>query len=169
MRSISRYAVVYALTELAAVALLLWAFGLGWTFVILAATFMAGVVLAGSQMKNQLAGLRRGRTNPRAAATDGALVGLGTALVFLPGIITTAAGVLMLAPPTRTAMRPVAAALLTRGIARGIGHLAPSAVQYPVNPARRMDYIDGEVIDGEVIDSPGFVTDAPGNAFALTR
>lgn len=106
IRSLSRYAVAYVVTELAAAALLIWAFGLGWTFVVLAATFMAGVVLAGSQMKSQVASLRRAHANPRSAAAEGALVGLGTALVFLPGIVTTAAGVLMLAPPTRSAMRP---------------------------------------------------------------
>lgn len=152
MRSISRYAVAYALTELAAAALLIWAFGLGWTFVILAATFMAGVVLAGSQMKSQVAGLRRAHANPRGAATDGALVGLGSALVFLPGVVTTVAGVFMLAPATRSAMRPVAAAMLTRGISRRIAPI------YPVTSARRTDYIDGEVI-----------SDIPEKALALPR
>lgn len=140
IRSLSRYAVAYALTELLAAALLIWAVGLGWTFVVLASTFMTGVVLAGSQMKSQVASLRRAHANPRAAAAEGALVGLGTALVFLPGVVTTAAGMLMLAPPTRGAMRPLAASLLTRGIDRRIGAM------YPVTPARDTDYIDGEVI-----------------------
>lgn len=147
IRSLSRYAVAYVVTELAAAALLIWAFGLGWTFVVLAATFMAGVVLAGSQMKSQVASLRRAHANPRSAAAEGALVGLGTALVFLPGIVTTAAGVLMLAPPTRSAMRPLAASLLTRGIAGRIGPM------YPVTPARRADYIDGEVISETTEDA----------------
>lgn len=156
IRSLSRYAVAYTLTELAAAALLIWAFGLGWTFVILAVTFMAGVVLAGAQLKGQVVGLRKMHTNPRGAAADGALVGLGTALVFLPGIVTTAAGALMLAPATRGAMRPVATSLLTRGIANRMGAM------YPVAPARRVDYIDGEVISE---------TDwnARGDAVALTR
>ncbi len=140
IRSMSRYAVAYVLTELLAAALLIWAVGLGWTFVVLASTFMAGVVLAGSQMKSQVASLRRAHANPRAAAAEGALVGLGTALVFLPGVVTTTAGMLMLAPPTRGAMRPLAASLLTRGIDRSIGAM------YPVTPARDTDYIDGEVI-----------------------
>jgi UPF0716 protein FxsA len=152
IRSLSRYAVAYAVTELAAAALLIWAFGLGWTFVILAVTFMAGVVLAGAQLKGQVVGLRRMHGNPRAAAADGALVGLGTALVFLPGIVTTAAGALMLAPATRSAMRPMAAALLTRGIVKQMGAM------YPVTPARRVDYIDGEVI-----------SETSGDAVALTR
>lgn len=169
LRSISRYAVAYVLTELAAAALLLWAFGLGWTFVIMAATFMVGVVLAGSQLKNQVARLRKAHANPRTAAADGALVGLGTALVFLPGVVTTAAGVLMLTPATRTAMRPVAAAMLTRGIARRIGYFAPNAVQYPVTSPRRTDYIDGEVIDGPVFDFGRPRSDEPRIGLALTR
>lgn len=151
IRSLSRYAAAYAVTELAVAALMIWAFGLGWTFVILAATFMAGVVLSGSQMKSQVSGLRMAHTNPRRAATDGALVGLGTALVFLPGFVTTVAGALMLAPPTRQAMRPMAAALLTRGIAKRMGPMYPVA-------ARRTDYIDGEVI-----------SETTGDAVALTR
>ena len=151
IRSLSRYAAAYVLTELAVAALLIWAFGLGWTFVILAATFMAGVVLAGSQLKGQVASLKEAHSNPRGAAADGALVGLGAALVFLPGIVTTTAGALMLAPPTRSAMRPLAAALLTRGIARRMSPM------YPVG-GRRGDSIDGEVI-----------SESTGDAAALTR
>lgn len=136
VRPLARYTALYALTELLAIALLIWAFGLGWTLLIVATAFMAGVLLAGSQLKDQVARIKRGRS-PRSAATDGALVGLGTALVFMPGIVTTAAGALMLTPATRASMRPLAEAMVTKGIARRIGGLTPA----------RTDYIDGEVID----------------------
>lgn len=149
MRPLLRYAALYAAVELSAVVLLTWAIGLGWTLVVLAATFMVGVVLAASQLKDQVGALRRGRANPQGAIADGALVGIGSFLVFLPGVVTTAAGALMLAPPTRAAMRPLAAGLISRGVTRGIG-----AINLDVNRVGRGDYIDGEVI-GEPVHPTG--------------
>ncbi|MEI6253119.1 MAG: FxsA family protein [Mycobacteriaceae bacterium] len=150
MRPLLRYAALYAAVELAAVILLCWAIGLGWTLVVIAATFMLGVVLAASQLKGQVGSIRRARTNPQAAAADGVLVGLGSFLVFLPGVVSTVAGALMLAPPTRAAMRPLAATLLTRGAMRGLGALNFEQV---VNRPGRSDYIDGEVI-GDPVHRP---------------
>lgn len=151
MRPFLRYGALYVLVELAAVILLTWALGLGWALVVLAATFMVGVLLAASQLKGQVSSLRRARNDPRAAATDGALVGLGSFLVFLPGVVSTAAGALMLAPPTRAAMRPLATTLFNRGLMRGVGALN---LDQMVNRAGRGDYIDGEVI-GEPVHRPG--------------
>lgn len=151
IRPLLRYAALYAAVELAAVVLLAWAVGLGWTLVLLAATFMVGVVLAASQLKGQVGSIRRARVNPQAAMADGALVGLGSFLVFLPGLVSTAAGALMLAPPTRAAMRPLAATVLSRGVLRGVGAL--NLDQVVNNRAGRGDYIDGEVI-GESVPRP---------------
>lgn len=176
LRSPARYVGLYALVELAALALLVWAVGLGWTLVVVAATFMAGVLLAASQFRGQLAAARRAGADPRAAVTDGVLVTLGSFLVFLPGLVSTAAGILMLAPPTRSGMRPLATAMLTRGVSRRLAGLSwtagtvwtagPNPGPYVGSPyadapyahwhhpntgAGRGDYIDGEVI-GEVIE-----------------
>ena len=143
---------MYALVELTAFALLVWAFGLGWALLIVAATFMVGVVLAASGLKGQVGAMRRARRDPHGAVADGALVGAGSFLVFLPGVVSTAVGALMLAPPTRSAMRPMAAALVTRGVMRGM--TAVNLDQFNLDrftggrPLRR-DYIDGEVL-GEV-------------------
>lgn len=150
MRPLLRYAALYAAVELAAVILLTWAIGLGWTLVVLAATFMMGVVLAASQLKAQAGSIRRRRGTPQGAATDGVLVGLGAFLVFLPGPVSTAAGALMLAPPTRAAMRPLAATMLSRGVMRGVS--AMNLDQF-LTRATRGDYIDGEVIDEPVYRS----------------
>lgn len=137
----------YLAAELLAVIGLIWAFGLGWTLVVLAGVFLVGLVVAGSQLKGQLRTLSntRGntRTDPARAAADGALVGAGAALVLLPGVVSTLAGLLMLAPPTRGAMRPLATGLVARGVARRFGAvtlITPSATG-------RGDYIDGEVIE----------------------
>lgn len=163
IRPLARYAAFYAAVELAAFVLLVWAFGLGWTLLILAVTFMVGVLLAASGLKAQFSGrlgaMRRARRDPHRAVTDGALVAAGSFLVFLPGVVSTAVGALMLAPPTRTAMRPLAASIVNRGIVRGVRavnvdqYLADQylAGQHRFAAARpvRRDYIDGEVL-GEV-------------------
>lgn len=164
-RPFLRYAGIYVAVELAALALLIWAAGLGWALVVLAATFLGGVLLAASQVKSQVAAVRRSRRNPQGAVADSVLVGLGLFLVFLPGIVSTAAGALMLAPPTRGAMRPLAATMLTRGVTRRIGAsgfpggftggfpgaFTPNFTTAGVGRPGRGDYIDGEVI-GEVVE-----------------
>ena len=147
LRHPARLAALYLLVELAAVVLLVRAVGWGWALLVLAVTFLVGAVLASTQLKGQVAALRQTRRTPQGAVADGMLVGLGAFLVFIPGVVTTTAGVLMLAPPTRGAMRPLAETLLTRGIDRlGAANLA--AFGGPA--AGRGDYIDGEIIDGEV-------------------
>lgn len=151
MRPLLRYAALYALVEVVAVVFLIWAFGLGWTLVVVAATFMVGVLLAASQIKGQFAGARRARSNPEAAVADGVLVGLGSFLVFLPGVVSTVAGALILAPPTRGAMRPVAGTMLTRGVVRRLGSFSVTSNPDTGARAGRGDYIDGEVIDGDVL------------------
>lgn len=152
LRPFLRYAGVYIAVEVAAAALLIWAVGLGWALVILAAAFLAGVLLAATQVRGQVAAVRRSRRNPPGAVADGVLVGLGSFLVFLPGIVSTAAGALMLAPPTRGAMRPLATSMLTRGVSRRVETLNVEQFLGRYGAARpgRGDYIDGEVIDADV-------------------
>jgi UPF0716 protein FxsA len=136
----------YVLVELAVVAALTWSLGLGWTLLILLATSVVGVALAGSQVKRQILRLQASRTEPQAAVADGMLVALGTVLVFIPGLVTTALGALMLLPPTRTVVRPLAGMLLTRGIARRVSVVNLTGPGYP----GRGDYIDGEVVEEQV-------------------
>ncbi|WP_183518363.1 FxsA family protein [Mycolicibacterium sp. BK634] len=134
---------LYALVEIAVLAALTWSLGLGWTLLILLATSVVGVALAGSQVKRQILKLQQARTNPQGAVADGMLVALGTVLVFIPGLVSTAVGALMLLPPTRSMVRPLAGTLLTRGIARRVTVVNLTAPGYP----GRGDYIDGEVVD----------------------
>ncbi len=159
---VSRVFLVYVLVELTVVVALASTIGLGWTLLLLLAAFVAGLALAGSQLKRQLTRLRSGLASQQSQlATDGALVALGSVLVVVPGLVTTAAGLLLLLPPTRAAARPV----LTAMAARGIGRRAPlitvttvGADRYPPRPGP--DYIDGEVLDVvDVADVP--VVDPP--------
>lgn len=149
MRPLLRYTALYAVIELVAAALLIWAVGLGWTLVLLAATFMLGVLISAAQVKGQVSAVRGGRRTPQGAVADGVLVGLGSFLVFLPGIVTTIAGALILAPPSRALMRPAAQSLLTRGLlTRGLLTWGMGRTTMPAT--RRTDYIDGEVIEDAV-------------------
>lgn len=134
---------LYLVVELAVLVALTWSLGLGWTLLILLATSVLGVALAGSQVKRQLVALQRTRTDPQGAVADGMLVALGTVLVFIPGLVSTAVGALMLLPPTRSAVRPLAGMVLTRGIARRVTVVNLAAPGYP----GRGDYIDGEVVE----------------------
>ena len=128
---VSRLFVLYVVVELAVVVALASTIGLGWTLLLLLGAFVAGITLAGSQLKRQLTRLRSGLATQQArVAGDGVLVALGTVLVVVPGLVSTAAGLLLLLPPTRAGARP----LLTAIAARRIGRRAP-------------DYIDGEVLD----------------------
>jgi UPF0716 protein FxsA len=135
-----RWFLLYVVVELAAVVALTWGMGLGWTILLLLATFAAGIALAGSQAKRQIRRMRAGFDSPQGVLTDGALIALGTVLVVVPGLVTSALGLLLLLPPTRAALRPVAALAVARRV--------------KVMPAPRRDYIDGEVVDVVDIEPP---------------
>jgi UPF0716 protein FxsA len=148
---VSRLFLVYVLVELAVVVALASTIGLGWTLLLLLAAFVAGSALAGSQLKRQLTRLRSGLTGQQSQlATDGALVALGSVLVVVPGLVSTAAGLLLLLPPTRAAARPVLTAMAVRGIGRRAPLITVTTVgadRYASARRARPDYIDGEVLD----------------------
>ncbi|CAJ1583023.1 FxsA family protein [[Mycobacterium] wendilense] len=133
---VMRLFLLYVVVEMAVIVALTATIGFGWTVLALAGAFALGLVLAGSQLRRQLTRLRAGITDPGAQVTDSALIALGTLLVFIPGLVTTALGLLMLAPPTRSAMRPLAAGLASRGLSRHVTFVGG-----------RREYIDGEVIE----------------------
>lgn len=155
---------IYVLVELAVVIALAYAIGLGWTILLLVATFALGLALAGSQLTRQVQRLRSGLASPQGAATDGVLIALGTLLTVVPGLVTSVLGVLLLLPPTRVLARPAVAALAARGLGR-IPLLVTSNGEF--RPARG-EYIDGEVLDvtDDVIDvePPSLPRTPPGPA-----
>lgn len=155
---VSRLFLVYAVVELAAVVALASTIGLGRTLLLILAAFVVGVVLAGSQLKTQFKRLRAGLAAPQSRlVTDSALVALGTGLVVVPGLVTTVAGLLLLLPATRAAVRPLVTAMAARGIGRRVPLITVAtagADRYaPARPSRD-DYIDGEVIDVTDVDPP---------------
>ncbi len=144
---VMRTFLLYTVVEVAVLAALTWSVGIGWTLLILLASSVIGVALAGSQLKKQILKLQRTRTDPQGAVADSMLVALGTVLMFIPGIVSTAIGALMLLPPTRSVVRPLAGMVLTRGIARRVTVINLTA---PAGYPGRGDYIDGEVVEDQV-------------------
>ncbi|MEZ0052821.1 UPF0716 protein FxsA [Mycobacterium sp. MAA66] len=146
----TRLFLVYALVEVAVLAVLVSTLGVGWTLLALLVTFVAGLALAGAQITRHFTRLWEAlgaRANGRELATDSVLVTLGTVLVVVPGLASSAVGALMLIPRTRAVLRPLANSMLNRRI---------TAMEFPteviyINHDDRYrghgDYIDGEVID----------------------
>ncbi len=156
---VMRWFLIYVVVEMAAVVALASTIGIGWTALLLLATFAIGLVLAGSQVKRHIRRLRNGFDNPQGALTDSALIGLGTLLVVIPGLVTSALGLLLLAPPTRAVARPVLSVLVARRVPL-IGAAAAGSGRYDAADSRRYDtaghgdYIDGEVIDVVEVEPP---------------
>ncbi|WP_280475502.1 FxsA family protein [Nocardia asiatica] len=78
---------------------------------------------------------------PGAAVADGALVAAGGVLMFVPGLVTSLFGLLLLLPPTRSLLRP----LVTAFAARRLRRLAAAA------PYRGVVVDASEVVDGVVV------------------
>ena len=146
-----RLLLTYAVVELIVLIGLAATIGVGWTLLVLLATFVLGLVLwaplAGWQLSSQVAQLRSGLKEPRVALSDGAVVALASGLILVPGLATTVLGLLLLVPPIRAAARPGLAAIAMRRFQ----WQAPLSTDTAAAGAHRRDFIDGEVID--VIDS----------------
>lgn len=147
-----RLFLLYVVLEIAVIVALTATIGFGWTLLLLVATFTAGLVLAGSQLRRQLRRLQSGLTAAAVpgAATDSLLVALGTVLVVVPGLASSVLGALLLLPPTRAAARPLVTGLAARRMP-----LITAGWGYPAQ--RRGDYIDGEVID--VVDTDPYAVE----------
>ncbi|OBI91000.1 FxsA family protein [Mycobacterium sp. 1245805.9] len=156
----SRLFLIYAVVELAAVIALVSSVGWGWTLLALLGTFMLGWVvlapMAGSQLIRQIGQLRSGLREPRNAASDGALVTLAIALVLVPGLVTTALGLLLLVPP----IRRVAGVGLMRAVRRRVPLIAEATLFGAETDGR--DYIDGEVVDVRDVRAPALPSEMRG-------
>jgi UPF0716 protein FxsA len=139
-----RLFLIYLIVELAVVVALVSTIGFGWTVLAVLGTSVLGFVLAGSQVKRHINRLRSGLTTPHGAVTDSAMVALGAVLVFVPGLVTTAAGLLLLLPPTRAVARPVLTAMAARRMPLITVATAAAGSR---SGAGRGEYIDGEVVD----------------------
>ena len=109
--------VLYVVVEVAAVVAVGNAIGAVWTVCLLIAGSALGLVLVGSQGRRVMEGLRGaalGLRSPEGAIADGVLVAVGAMLMFVPGLVTSVLGLLLLIPPTRSVLRPAVVYLATR-------------------------------------------------------
>ena len=166
----SRLLLIYAVVELAAAAALVSTIGWGWTLLVLSASFVLGSCLlapmAGSHLARQIGHLRSGVAEPRSAVSDGALLTLAAVLVLVPGLVTTALGLLLLIRPIRSALAPGLTAVATRGLRRRMPVVTDTALfgaQSPRGyPGEGRDYIDGEVVDVREVRPPALPNEPRG-------
>lgn len=165
-----RLLALYAVVEIAALVALASAIGWGWTLFALLAAFALGwgilAPMAGSHLIHRIERLRTGLSESRSTASDSALVGLAGVLVLVPGLVTTAAGVLLLMPPVRSAAGPRIGALAVRGLRRMplVSYAAMLRPEFRAGYASDgRDYIDGEVIDVHDVE-PRALPDDPWSA-----
>jgi len=152
----TRLFLVYALVEIAVLAVLASTIGVGWTLLALLATFVVGLALAGTQLTRHFSRLwdaLNTRSGDATLGADSLLVALGTVLVVIPGLASSVLGALALLPATRPALRPAARVLMGP---RLVGPMdRPTEVIY-INHDERYrgygDYIDAEVIDVVDVD-----------------
>jgi UPF0716 protein FxsA len=147
---------IYAVVELAAVIALVSAIGWGWTLLTLLGTFLLGwcvlAPMAGARLIHRIGQLRSGLNEPRTALSDGAFVALAMVLVLVPGLVTTAVGLLLLVPPIRSVAGPGLTDFAVRGLRRRVPLIGYARV--PEFRRADRDYIDGEVIDVHDVEQP---------------
>jgi UPF0716 protein FxsA len=137
------YVLLYLVVEIVALVALGSAIGFGWTLVVLLAGSLLGLWLArreGVRAFRALAEAVQNRRVAHAEITDGLLVAVGGVLLFLPGLVTDLAGLLLVLPPTRSLVR--------RRLVRAAEERAPG-----LRSARIRS--EGPVVDGTVVDGPG--------------
>ncbi|MBF6210014.1 FxsA family protein [Nocardia puris] len=113
--------VLYVAVEVAALIAVGQLIGVFPTILLVIAGSAAGMLLLGSQWRRvarQFRRAQRGEIPPGTAVADGALVGLGAGLMFVPGLVTSVAGLLLLLPPTRALLRPLVTALAARRVGK---------------------------------------------------
>jgi UPF0716 protein FxsA len=109
--------------------------------------------MAGSHLIRRIGRLRSGLAGSRDAAGDGAVTSLATVLVLIPGLVSTALGLVLLIPPVRSAAGPGLGAMAVRTLRRRVPGISYATTfradpyPYPGDARGHGDYIDGEVID----------------------
>jgi UPF0716 protein FxsA len=102
------FVLLYLVVEIVALVALGSAIGLGWTFLVLLAGALLGMWLArreGVRAAQAIAEAVTQRRLAHAEVTDGMLVAAGGVLLFVPGLVTDVAGILLLLPPVRHMVR----------------------------------------------------------------
>lgn len=144
------FVLLYLVVEIIALVALGSTIGLGWTLLVLLAGSVVGLWLArreGVRAAQALADAISNRRVPTAELTDGLLVAGSGVLLFVPGIVTDVAGLLLLVPPVRGIVR--------RRLVRAAEERSPD-----LRTARIRS--DATIIDGDVVEHAGGPQRPPG-------
>ncbi|WP_028477803.1 FxsA family protein [Nocardia sp. CNY236] len=112
--------VLYATVEIAAFGAVGWWIGVLPTILVLLAASAVGMLMVAAQGRRVLEQLRRagrGQVGPDVVVADGVMVAGGAVLLFVPGLVTSLCGLLLLVPPVRLLLRPVLTAVAARRFA----------------------------------------------------
>ncbi|MDL9935923.1 FxsA family protein [Gordonia sp. ABSL1-1] len=140
----------YVAIEIAAFVAMTMAWGFAWAILITLLAAALGFILLQWQGRKVVTRLRTASgagADPAAPLADTAVLGASTALLVVPGVVTTALGVLSLLPPTRAALRPLVMAVGARKVAAVVGNAGMFAT------GTRGRVVDGTVIDADVVES----------------
>lgn len=102
------FVLLYLVVEIVALVALGSAIGLAWTLLVLLVSSLVGLWLArreGVRAAQAIAEAVTQRRLPHAELTDGMLVAASGVLLFVPGLVTDVAGLLLLLPPVRHIVR----------------------------------------------------------------
>jgi UPF0716 protein FxsA len=136
------FVLLYLVVEIVALVAVASVIGVGATLLVLLAGSVLGLWLArreGVRAAQALAQAVGNRRVAHAELTDGLLVAAGGVLLFVPGLVTDLAGLLLLLPPTRSLVR----GRLVRAAERRAPGLRTARIR-----------TQGPVVDGEVVDEP---------------
>ncbi|TWF77616.1 UPF0716 protein FxsA [Pseudonocardia hierapolitana] len=134
------FVLLYLVIEIVALVALGSAIGLGWTLLVLLAGSVVGLWLArreGVRAAQALAEAVNNRRVPTNEITDGMLVAAGGVLLFVPGLVTDLAGLLLVLSPTR--------ALVRRRLVRAAEERSPELRSARIRA-------QAPVVDGEVVE-----------------
>ncbi|MCR5976516.1 FxsA family protein [Gordonia jinghuaiqii] len=149
-----RYVAAYAVLEIAAFVAMVMTLGFGWAVLITIGAAVLGFLTLRWQGRKVFGELRRAAANevdPRDPLVDTALVAAATLLLVIPGVVSTVAGILLLFPPTRKAVRPV---VVAAGARRMITAMDRAGVRATGIYAGRggATIIDGTVVESDTRD-----------------
>ncbi|NLG54579.1 MAG: FxsA family protein [Rhodococcus sp.] len=160
---------LYVIVEVTALIVVGNLIGVGWTILLILAGMAVGLILIRTQWQSVVRGFRnasQGRGDAGSAVADGALVAIGSVLMLVPGLVTSALALVFLLPPTRRIVRPLAVFVGGRKAAMVVAG-ASTAGRVGGNFYRGRagggDVIDGDVIDTEFVDNP---TRTEGDSFS---
>ncbi|MFD4182523.1 FxsA family protein [Rhodococcus sp. NPDC058514] len=145
--------VLYVVIEVAAVIWVGSTIGVLWTIALFLLGWAVGLVLVRSQGRKVIEGFRRagrGTGSAGGAVADGALVALGTILLVIPGLVTSALGLLLLIPPTRRVLRPLV--LILGGRRLGMVSAAGGVGAEVFSRTRRRTVVDGVIVEDTIVE-----------------